>query len=271
MTNMLDQLRENAQLGRDTSPSLASATVELLDRVKQIAQQGWGTSGAQAALAQINRLLDGDAPEPNPALPADPLDGWEGMESAPKDGTRVLALVTQKQFYRDTQTPNELIPVVVRWGGEYQEWSMPGLGGLRPTLWKSIELSEKSPTEPNAHEAFRAFARRYGLSRETVVAIAQDLPTYDTLKANALKSNPPQIGAGIPPDGAPSMPLCDGEVRVIYEHGEPTGVRDTGGYLCFFNRVSKWEGQEDRYRNELALRARQAEAIANALRTNEQS
>lgn len=64
-----------------------------------------------------------------------------------------------------------------------------------------------------------------------------------------------------------ALPLCDGEVRVIYQHGEPTGVRDTSGYLCHFNRVPKWPGQEDRYRNELALRARQAEAIATALRT----
>jgi hypothetical protein len=55
-------------------------------------------------------------------------------------------------------------------------------------------------------------------------------------------------------------------VRVIYEHGQPKGVRDTTGYLCFFNRVNKYDGQEDRYRNELALRARQAEVIAAALR-----
>lgn len=59
--------------------------------------------------------------------------------------------------------------------------------------------------------------------------------------------------------------LCDGPVRVIYEHGEPCGVRDDSGYLCFFNRVSKWPGQEERYRGELALRARQAEVIALAL------
>jgi hypothetical protein len=63
------------------------------------------------------------------------------MDSAPKDGTRVLALVAEKQFYRDTDTPNELIPVVVRWAGKHQEWSMPGIGGLRPTLWQPIVLS----------------------------------------------------------------------------------------------------------------------------------
>lgn len=61
-------------------------------------------------------------------------------------------------------------------------------------------------------------------------------------------------------------PLCDGAVQVIYERGEPSGVRDATGYLCFFNRVTKWPGQEERYRQELALRARHAEVIANALR-----
>lgn len=61
-------------------------------------------------------------------------------------------------------------------------------------------------------------------------------------------------------------PLCDGEVRLIYEHGEPHGVRDSTGYLCFFQRVSKLPAQEERYRRELALRARQAEDIAAALR-----
>lgn len=68
--------------------------------------------------------------------------------------------------------------------------------------------------------------------------------------------------------GLPSKvsPLCDGEVRLVYQHGEPHGIRDTSGYLCFFHRVSKWPGQEARYRSELALRARQADAIAAALR-----
>lgn len=80
----------------------------------------------------------------HPDLPLDPLDAWNGMASAPKDGTRILALVTEKQFYRETATPNELIPVVVRWAGEYQEWSMPGHGGLRPTLWLPIRLSERT-------------------------------------------------------------------------------------------------------------------------------
>ena len=64
----------------------------------------------------------------------------------------------------------------------------------------------------------------------------------------------------------PQTPLCDGEVRVIYEHGEPTGVRDDTGFLCHFHRVNHWSGQEDRYREELARRARQAEVVAAALR-----
>jgi hypothetical protein len=74
----------------------------------------------------------------------DPLDAWSDMDSAPKDGARILALVTKEQFYLGTETPNELIPVVVRWAGEYSEWSMPGIGGLRLTLWQPIKLSVES-------------------------------------------------------------------------------------------------------------------------------
>lgn len=81
----------------------------------------------------------------HPDLP-DPLDEWLQMEFAPKDGTRILALVTEVQFYRDTATPNELIPVVVRWTGEYSGWSMPGHGGLRPTLWLPIKLTNDPQT-----------------------------------------------------------------------------------------------------------------------------
>jgi hypothetical protein len=76
--------------------------------------------------------------------PPDPLDEWLLMEFAPKDGTRILALVTEVQFYRDTETPNELIPVVIKWTGEYSGWSMPGQGGLRPTLWLPIKVMEGS-------------------------------------------------------------------------------------------------------------------------------
>ncbi len=70
------------------------------------------------------------------------------------------------------------------------------------------------------------------------------------------------------PDETIAEPLCDGEVRVInHSNGEPTGVRDDAGFICHFHHVTNWSGQEDRYRKELALRARQAEAIANALRS----
>lgn len=74
----------------------------------------------------------------------DPLDEWQLMEFAPKDGARILALITEVQLYRDTATPNELIPVVVKWTGEYSGWSMPGHGGLRPTLWLPIKLTNDS-------------------------------------------------------------------------------------------------------------------------------
>ena len=77
----------------------------------------------------------------------DPLDAWRDMDSAPKDGTRILALVAEGQFYPNCLTPNELIPVVVRWTGEYSGWSIMGVGGLRPTLWQPIVLSENGSEE----------------------------------------------------------------------------------------------------------------------------
>jgi hypothetical protein len=91
----------------------------------------------------------------------------------------------------------------------------------------------------------------------------------DVERLQGLPPRPCNCGATVKSVSEPgASPLCDGEVRVIYEHGEPHGVRDVSGYLCHFNRVPKFEGQEERYRRELALRARQAEAIATALRSD---
>ncbi len=80
-----------------------------------------------------------------------------------------------------------------------------------------------------------------------------------------------QAIALIPSDETTAEPLCDGEVRVIrYSNGEPTGIRDDTGFICHFHRVTNWSGQEERYREERALRARQAEVIAKALRSAEE-
>jgi hypothetical protein len=41
------------------------------------------------------------------------------------------------------------------------------------------------------------------------------------------------------------------ELQIIYKHGQPYGIRDKGGFLFFFATVSKFSGQEERYRTEL--------------------
>ena len=40
-------------------------------------------------------------------------------------------------------------------------------------------------------------------------------------------------------------------LKIIYEHGQPHGIRDEGGFLFFFHKVSKYTGQDERYREEL--------------------
>lgn len=57
----------------------------------------------------------------------------------------------------------------------------------------------------------------------------------------------------------------DGEVRIIYENGQPHGIRDDGGYLLFFPKVQKYSGQEERYITELQEVFALAEKIKKAL------
>ena len=61
----------------------------------------------------------------------------------------------------------------------------------------------------------------------------------------------------------------EGNVRLIYQHGEPHGIRDNAGYLCMFNKVTKFSNQEERYQRELAQRRAIAEFILNALRSEQ--
>lgn len=58
-------------------------------------------------------------------------------------------------------------------------------------------------------------------------------------------------------------------VQIIYEHGQPHGIRDKSGFLCFFPRVHKYDGQEERYRQELAARFALADFLLSALTTEQ--
>ena len=65
--------------------------------------------------------------------------------------------------------------------------------------------------------------------------------------------------------------IVDGSVRLIYESGQPKGIRDDGGYLSFFTKVRKYQGQEERYQNELETQRKLADYLVRSLtqfRTN---
>jgi len=57
----------------------------------------------------------------------------------------------------------------------------------------------------------------------------------------------------------------DGKLQIIHKHGQPYGIRDAGGYLLFFPRISKYSGQEQRYIDEIQQCFSLAEKILNAL------
>jgi hypothetical protein len=73
------------------------------------------------------------------------------------------------------------------------------------------------------------------------------------------------------PDSAASvltagLCLCDNGVRIVYEHGRPSGIRDSGGYLFFFSDIMKYEGQDERYRQEREQQQALAEFLLAALK-----
>lgn len=77
----------------------------------------------------------------------DETPGWQSMESAPKD-QYILALVPVNQIWMSSVPETKLRPVVVKWGGDYELWGMPGLGGLKPVSWRSIDMP--SPLKASA-------------------------------------------------------------------------------------------------------------------------
>ena len=61
---------------------------------------------------------------------------WQPIETAPKDGSFILAYFDYNPIYRDSS--EKWFCTVVRWSGEYSMWSMPGISGLSPKLWQPI-------------------------------------------------------------------------------------------------------------------------------------
>lgn len=55
-------------------------------------------------------------------------------------------------------------------------------------------------------------------------------------------------------------------LQIIHKNGQPYGIRDKGGYLLFFPKVSKYGGQEERYIGEIKEAFDLAEKIIKALK-----
>ena len=55
------------------------------------------------------------------------------------------------------------------------------------------------------------------------------------------------------------------ELRIVREYGKLAGIRDAGGYLLFLPKVSKYQGQQERYERDLSEQDDLANAIMNKL------
>jgi len=54
--------------------------------------------------------------------------------------------------------------------------------------------------------------------------------------------------------------------QLIYEHGQPYGIRDVNGFLFMFTKVTKFSNQEERYRRELADKVQLADDLLSFLK-----
>lgn len=73
---------------------------------------------------------------------------WEPIETAPKDGTRVLVNIAPCNFGDDYG-----YVWAMKWCGEYQMWSMPGISGFTATHW--MPLPGQPPVSASAQGSGR--------------------------------------------------------------------------------------------------------------------
>lgn len=45
--------------------------------------------------------------------------------------------------------------------------------------------------------------------------------------------------------------MSEAKIQVIFHNNKPHGIRDSGGFLLFFSNITKYPGQEERYRREI--------------------
>ena len=59
------------------------------------------------------------------------------------------------------------------------------------------------------------------------------------------------------------------ELRIIYTKHKPHGIRDSNGFLLFFPNLYKYNGQEERYREEVEEQYKLADYLLSALKERE--
>lgn len=64
----------------------------------------------------------------------------------------------------------------------------------------------------------------------------------------------------------PVLPICDGELQIIYKYSKPYGIRDKGGLLFLFKDISKYDGQKERYSREIEQQYKLADYLLAALK-----
>lgn len=57
-------------------------------------------------------------------------------------------------------------------------------------------------------------------------------------------------------------------LRIIYKNNRPHGIRDENGFLIFFPVITKFPGQEERYRNEIEKQFSLADSLLKSLKAN---
>ena len=55
-------------------------------------------------------------------------------------------------------------------------------------------------------------------------------------------------------------------LKIIYKHNKPYGIRDENGFLLFFPDITKYQGQEERYRSEVEEQYKLADFLLSALK-----
>ncbi len=59
-------------------------------------------------------------------------------------------------------------------------------------------------------------------------------------------------------------------LQIIYKHCKPRGIRNDNGFLFFFTEISKWQGQEERYRSEIEQQYKLADYLLKCLKEYEE-